>query len=47
MLCPDVDECSLELFSCSNSEYCKDTVGDYECVCREGFISNGSLCEGN
>ena len=44
--CIDFDECAYNDFDCEeyvNTE-CKNTVGSYDCVCRQGFFKNGGEC---
>ena len=43
---PDVDECIDGTDGCE--ELCTNTIGDYECHCREGFELdvNGLNCNG-
>ncbi len=42
----DVDECvSPDLNMCDENADCVDNVGSYDCVCRSGFVQNGSYCE--
>ena len=41
----DVNEC--ELFSnCDVSTRCTNTIGSYECQCKNGFQGNGFICKG-
>ena len=37
----NIDDCQTH--SCDNNSTCIDGVGEYTCLCPEGF--NGSLCE--
>lgn len=41
--CPDVDECSLGLHDCHREANCTNTLGSYNCSCRQGFIGDGHL----
>lgn len=42
----DLDECSKDN-GCDKGAYCENTVGGYNCVCKEGYkkTEDGS-CEG-
>lgn len=42
----DVDECSKDN-ACDKGAYCENTVGGYNCVCKEGYkkTEDGS-CKG-
>jgi hypothetical protein len=40
----DVDECAKGQHVCSENANCVNTVGSYECVCKEGFEGNGFKC---
>ena len=40
----DIDECALEIDSCSDCGTCINTQGSYECDCLPG--STGDTCEG-
>ena len=41
----DVDECTYGVHSCDSTRAnCKNTDGSYECVCKPGYIGNGSTC---
>ena len=42
----DVDECLLGTDNCDENAECKDTNGSYECECKNGFIGNGTICNG-
>ena len=46
MFLTDIDECSENLYNCTDLEYCRDTVGGYECDCIKGYWKNESTCEG-
>lgn len=36
--------CTL-LQVCSVNAECKNTVGSYQCVCKEGYVTKGDTCE--
>ena len=42
--CPDVDECSLGLASCSSMADCANTPRSYTCTCRPGYTGDGRTC---
>ncbi|KAJ8046213.1 Nephronectin [Holothuria leucospilota] len=35
--CKDIDECAEGLVTCPTDQECKNTFGNYLCVCKEGF----------
>ena len=41
-----VDECALGLDDCDIDAVCMDLSDGFSCVCNEGFIGNGSICDG-
>ena len=40
----DIDECTSS--PCSINSTCNNTVGSYSCICKNGFIGNGTHCTG-
>ena len=44
-VCPDVEECSLGLHNCHANATCINTPESFQCVCNQGFIKNGDICE--
>ena len=42
----DIDECELELDSCSQDAACINTPASFECKCLPGFFGDGATCEG-
>ncbi|XP_070549897.1 mucin-like protein [Ptychodera flava] len=44
--CSDIDECRENLHDCESYEICNNLMGSFECVCRVGFHTDGSGCEG-
>ena len=42
----DIDECS-EVNKCGADVMCDNTVGNYSCVCDEGYEYTGFSCRGN
>eukprot|EP01066_Platyproteum_vivax_P000874 Platyproteum_vivax@DN1097_c0_g1_i1.p1 len=43
--CTDLDECALNLHSCSPLAECTNTPGSYECECSVGFEGDGRSCK--
>lgn len=39
LMCADIDECALETDRCDQN--CQNTVGNYTCSCRTGYILSG------
>ena len=44
ILAADVDECTSGGHSCHKHAVCRNTVGSYECKCREGYEGDGEKC---
>ena len=42
--CVDINECDLEIHSCSSFASCANVDGGYECECSDGFYGNGTFC---
>ncbi|XP_047130543.1 multiple epidermal growth factor-like domains protein 8 isoform X1 [Hydra vulgaris] len=40
-VCPDINECALNIFSCDINAYCVNTMYSYECKCKQGYIGDG------
>ncbi|KAB7506886.1 Multiple epidermal growth factor-like domains protein 8, partial [Armadillidium nasatum] len=40
-LCPDVDECMLDMHDCHENATCVNTDGGFNCSCPRGFTGNG------
>ena len=40
----DIDECSVGNGGCQ--QICVNTIGSYDCQCRQGYSKNGSTCLG-
>ncbi|CAH3013761.1 unnamed protein product [Porites evermanni] len=40
----NVDECAKQLDNCHYYAHCNNTLGSYECLCKDGFAGNGRLC---
>lgn len=41
----DTDECCLGTY-CHIQSTCANSVGSFQCSCKEGFTGNGTYCEG-
>ena len=44
-LVPDIDECSSEN-ECHVNATCTNTVGSYNCTCKNGYKGDGVNCSG-
>lgn len=42
----DLDECSNGTHMCSQHADCKNTMGSYRCLCKEGYTGDGFTCTG-
>ena len=42
----NVDECAEHLDTCHPDAICTDTVGSFNCSCKEGFAGDGYDCTG-
>lgn len=42
----DLDECSNGTHMCSPHADCKNTMGSYRCLCKEGYTGDGFTCTG-
>ena len=40
----DIDECSVNNGGCE--DICNNTIGSYDCFCKDGFEGNGAFCHG-
>ena len=43
----DLDECDDGTHNCDVNAECNNTLGSYNCKCRDGFRGNGTKCTGN
>ncbi|PFX26094.1 Uromodulin [Stylophora pistillata] len=41
----DIDECSHGSHLCDANANCANTVGSYNCTCKEGYIGDGRSCQ--
>ena len=42
----DIDECKLNLHTCSEHAECENIKGNYTCVCKDGYNGDGFTCVG-
>ena len=42
--CVDLDECTMDINDCSDTEECVNTVGGYFCKCKEGTSKVAGAC---
>ena len=42
----DIDECGSSTSPCEGGKSCKNTMGSYECSCKQGFQWDGKACSG-
>ena len=42
--CVDLDECTMDINDCSDTEECVNTVGGYHCKCKEGTSKVAGAC---
>ena len=42
--CLDVDECNNGLDNCSTNANCSNTLGSFDCQCKDGFVGDGKNC---
>ena len=42
----DINECKGINNDCDKNANCSNTVGFYNCICKEGFTGDGHLCSG-
>ena len=43
----DLDECADGTHNCDVNAKCYNTLGSYECMCKDGSRGNGTKCSGN
>ena len=41
-----MDECTAGTYNCPNTARCENIQGGYECVCKDGFTGDGTVCTG-
>ncbi len=42
----DINECTLNMDNCNDNALCTDTMGNFTCVCTDGFRGDGVACIG-
>ena len=42
----DIDECIDGTYRCDVNAECNNTLGSYNCTCKDGFHGNGTNCTG-
>ncbi|XP_005177429.1 cartilage oligomeric matrix protein isoform X1 [Musca domestica] len=42
--CVDINECQTGMARCEENSVCVNTIGSYQCHCREGYKHNGTHC---
>ncbi|XP_031564631.1 uncharacterized protein LOC116300012 [Actinia tenebrosa] len=42
--CKDVDECTTGQHDCSVNATCTNTIGSFNCKCKNGYLGNGNIC---
>ena len=42
----DIDECSEPTNVCDINAQCFNTIGSFTCVCNDGYLGNGLVCDG-
>ena len=35
----------MDNIDCAFNAVCENTHGSYECICNEGYVGNGQICE--
>jgi len=40
----DVDECAANATTCDPNADCTNTIGNFSCACRNGFVADGNRC---
>ena len=40
----DIDECSTGKHNCSHADVCNNTIGSYNCTCKEAYVVDGRNC---
>ena len=40
----DIDECTTGVAACGPHGICRNTEGDYDCDCLDGYINEGKQC---
>ena len=45
-ICSDIDECLVLKSACSENQQCFNSVGNFQCSCKDGFEMIGDHCTG-
>ena len=45
-LASDINECEENTDDCAINAVCTNTIGSFECACRQGYRGNGKNCTG-
>ncbi|XP_068699032.1 uncharacterized protein [Montipora foliosa] len=40
----EIDECSTGKHNCSHVAVCNNSIGSYNCICKEGYVGDGRNC---
>ena len=40
----DIDECNTGEHNCDDNADCINTVGSFDCMCRQSFFGDGITC---
>ena len=43
----DIEECLNGTHGCDVNADCNNTLGSYNCSCKDGFLGNGTNCASN
>ena len=43
----DIEECLNGTHGCDVNADCNNTLGSYNCSCKDGFLGNGTTCASN
>ena len=44
----DIDECLQNTYTCDSASNCENTLGGYDCKCKEGYYKTSQgTCAGN
>ena len=43
----DINECAIGFDNCGDNAVCDNIVGSFTCECEQGYLENGTICEGD